>query len=253
MRRPAAAGTGNAGERMADVTSGRYGAAVSPRSDPPVVVVVGAGPGLGRAVADRFGREGFRLVLVARRGERLRRVVGGLTRAGLSATGVEADAADPKALTGAMKEIADRHGAPQALIYNAGGGLAGRPSVLDLSTLEDAFAVNVTGLVAATQAVLPAMREHGRGTIIATGSGIALDPRPEETAAAVGKAAARALVLALAKEVEPLGVHVATVTILGAVAPHTPFDPKNIAETFWTLHSEPSGAWTTEVLYTGRP
>jgi hypothetical protein len=43
------------------------------------------------------------------------------------------------------------------------------------------------------------------------------------------------------------------VTILGAVAPHTPFDPKNIAETYWALHTEPSGAWTTEVLYTGRP
>jgi short-subunit dehydrogenase len=101
--------------------------------------------------------------------------------------------------------------------------------------------------------VLPAMREHGRGTILATGSWVALDPRPEETARAVGKAAARALLAALAKEVESDGVHVALVTVMGPVAAGTAFNPASIAEAFWTLHTEPSGAWRAEVLFGGRP
>lgn len=238
---------------MLDDAPRRDGVAMSPRSGRPLAIVVGAGPRIGRAVAERFGREGFRLALVARRGERLRRVAAALGRAGVEAVAAEADAGDPKALRFTLDELIGVHGEPQVLVYNAAADPAGRPSTLDLTTLTDAFAVNVGGLLTSAQTVLPAMREHGRGTIIATGAGVALDPRPEETATAVGKAAARALLLALAKEVEFDGVHVALVTVLGSVAHGTAFNPASIADAFWTLHTEPSGAWRTEVLFSGRP
>jgi short-subunit dehydrogenase len=238
---------------MLDDAPRRDGVAMSPRAGSPLAIVIGAGPGIGRAVAERFGREGFRLALLARRGERLRRLTAALGRAGVPAVAAEADAGDPKALRCALDELTGVHGDPQVLVYNAAADPAGRPSTLDLTTLTDAFAVNVGGLLTSAQTVLPAMREHGRGTIIATGAGAALDPRPEETATAVGKAAARALLLALAKEVEFDGVHVALVTVLGSVAPGTAFTPAGIADAFWTLHTEPSGAWRTEVLFGGRP
>jgi short-subunit dehydrogenase len=217
------------------------------------VIVVGAGPRIGRAVAERFGREGFRLALVARRGDRLRRVTTALGRVGVNAVFAEADAGDPKDLRATLEDLIAQHGDPQVLVYNAAAGPAGRPSTLDLNTLNDALSVNLGGLLTSAHTVLPAMREHGRGTIIATGAGVALDPRPEETATAVGKAAARALLLALAKEVESDGVHVAVVTVMGNVAPGTAFNPGSIAEAFWTVHTEASGAWRTEVLFSGRP
>jgi short-subunit dehydrogenase len=223
------------------------------RPPDPLAVVVGAGPGLGRAVAERFGREGYRVALLARRGDRLRRVAAGLGRAGVQAVHAEADAGDPKQLRIALEGLAAEHGDPQVLIYNAAAGPAGRPSTLDLTVLSDSLLVNVSGLLTAAQTVLPAMREHGHGTILATGSHAALDPRPEETAAAVGKAGARALLHALAKEAESDGIHVAVVTIMGPIAPGTAFTPANIADTFWALHIEPSGAWSTEVMYSGRP
>lgn len=226
---------------------------MSPRVSEPLAIVVGAGPRIGRAVAERFGREGFRLGLVARRGDRLRRVTTALGRVGVNAVFAEADAGDPKDLRAALDDLIAEHGDPQVLIYNAAAGPAGRPSTLDLNTLTDALSVNLGGLLTSAHTVLPAMREHGRGTIIATGAGVALDPRPEETATAVGKAAARALLLALAKEVESDGVHVAVVTVMGNVAPGTAFNPGSIAEAFWTVHTEPSGAWRTEVLFSGRP
>jgi short-subunit dehydrogenase len=226
---------------------------MSPRSVEPLAIVVGAGPRIGRAVAERFGREGFRLALVARRGDRLRRVTTALGRAGVTAVAAEADAGDPKSLRACLEELIEEHGDPQVLIYNAAASPAGRPSTMDLGVLNDSLCVNLGGVLAAAQTVLPTMREHGRGTIIATGAGAALDPRPEETATAVGKAAARALLLALAKEVEFDGVHVAVVTVLGSVAPGTAFNPGSIAEAFWTLHVEPSGAWRSEVLFSGRP
>jgi short-subunit dehydrogenase len=238
---------------MLDDAPGRKGVAMSPRAGEPLAIVVGAGPRVGRAIAERFGREGFRLALLARRGERLRRVAAALGRAGVPAAFTEADAGDPKGLRAALEQLIDEHGDPQVLVYNAAADHAGRPSTLDLATLGDAFGVHVAGLLTAAQTVLPAMRDHGRGTIIATGAGVALDPRPEETTTAVGKAAARALVLALAKEVEFDGVHVAVVTVMGSVAHGTAFNPASIAEAFWTLHIEPSGAWRTEVLFSGRP
>jgi short-subunit dehydrogenase len=238
---------------MLDDAPRRDGVAMSARTGTPLAIVIGAGPRIGRAVAERFGQEGFRLALIARRGERLRRVATALGRAGVPAVSAEADAGDPKALRSALEELIGEHGDPQVLVYNAAADPAGRPSTLDLGTLGDALSVHVGGLLTSTQTVLPAMREHGRGTIIATGAGVALDPRPEETATAVGKAAARALLLALAKEVEFDGVHVALVTVMGSVAHGTAFNPASIAEAFWTLHTEPSGAWRTEVLFSGRP
>ena len=218
----------------------------------PLAVVVGVGPGIGRAVADRFGREGFRVALLSRQAERLRRLTDDLARRGYDVTSVETDAADPESLRSALRSVIGRHGDPEVLVYNAAGGAAGRPSLLSPQALDVAFAVNVIGPLVAVQAVLPQMREHGRGTVLVTGAGWALDPRPENAASAIAKAAQRALVLALAKEVEPLGVHVATVTVMGDPLPGTPFDPTAIANAFWELHLEPSGTWSTEMIFTGR-
>jgi hypothetical protein len=63
----------------------------------------------------------------------------------------------------------------------------------------------------------------------------------------------RALTQLLAKEYEPSGSHVATVTICGTVAPGTAFDPDEIAERYWRLHTEPIGAWEREVVSEGGP
>ena len=75
---------------------------------------------------------------------------------------------------------------------------------------------------------------------------------PEVTSLSLGKAGVRALAALLARAYEPAGVHVATVTVAGAVAPGSAFDPDEIAEEYWRLHAQPAGAWEREVLYPGR-
>ena len=57
----------------------------------------------------------------------------------------------------------------------------------------------------------------------------------------------RALAHLLANEYGPQGIHVATVTVGGAVAPGTAFDPDDIAEEYWRLHTQPEAAWELEV------
>jgi NADP-dependent 3-hydroxy acid dehydrogenase YdfG len=57
--------------------------------------------------------------------------------------------------------------------------------------------------------------------------------------------------LTAALEYGPSGVHVATVTVAGAVAPGSRFDPDRIAERYWRLHAQSPGAWEHEVVFTG--
>jgi NAD(P)-dependent dehydrogenase (short-subunit alcohol dehydrogenase family) len=61
----------------------------------------------------------------------------------------------------------------------------------------------------------------------------------------------RALAQLVARAYEPSAVHVATVTVAGAVAPGTALDSDEIAEQYWRLHTQPRGAWEREVLYSG--
>jgi hypothetical protein len=66
-----------------------------------------------------------------------------------------------------------------------------------------------------------------------------------------GKAALRALAIAIAPELAEAGIHLGTVTIDGSIKPGGPFDPALIAEEFWALHAEPQGSWTTERVFRG--
>ena len=95
------------------------------------------------------------------------------------------------------------------------------------------------------------MREAGRGTILLTGGGLALDPTGWLPAAslAVGKAGLRSLAQTLHKELAPEGIHVATVTIAGQIQPGTAFDPDLIADRFWHLHAQPVGHFDWESVF----
>ncbi|GAA1720527.1 SDR family NAD(P)-dependent oxidoreductase [Streptomyces yatensis] len=87
----------------------------------------------------------------------------------------------------------------------------------------DAWAVNVVGAATAAAHVLPTMAERGSGTFIVTGG--MPQPKPAYVSLSFGKAGVRTLVQLLDMEYGPSGVHVATVTVDGPVAPGTDFDP----------------------------
>ena len=214
-------------------------------------IVIGAGPGVGLAVARRFGREGFRLALVARRSEPLRALVDALRSEGFEAAGYAADAGNFDQLRYTLNEIVDRSGAPSVLVYNAASATQALPSVLDAARLQQDLAVNVTGALVAAQQVIAPMRSLGKGTILLTGGGLALQPYPPLAALAIGKAGIRNLTYSLGGELEPEGIHVATVTIAGYVQPGTPFDPDRIAEAYWQLHVQPRSEWMREIVYEG--
>lgn len=216
----------------------------------PLCAVVGFGPGVGAAVARRFAAGGFDVVGLARDPTKLARdPTKHAALAGPRITLKHADAADAASLAAALPA------GTAVLVYNAyrASFASPGPSALSPADLAADFAVNVTGALAAAQAVLPGMRAAGRGTILFTGGGLALDPTGWLSAAslAVGKAGLRSLAQTLHAELAPVGIHAGTVTVAGTVAQGTAFDPDRIAEAFWDLHADPAGAFRAELIFRG--
>jgi len=209
-------------------------------------IVVGAGPGIGLSVARRFAREGMPVTVIARSAATVEAAVAGV---GAGTLGLIADAADEAALRAALDTAVERHGVPAVLVYNAGHIRADRPGELSAAELLDTLAVNVVGAMTAGAHLAPRMGAAGGGTVVITGGMPVLDP--EVTSLSLGKAGVRAVTDLLAREFGPAGVHVATVTVGGAVAPGTAFDPDEIAERYWQLHLQPRAEWEREVMYSG--
>ena len=204
----------------------------------PGAVIIGAGPGIGQAVARRFAREGLPIALLARSERTMRNVPEALTRT--------ADVADEDGLRTALDELTAELGPPDAVVYNAAIIQPDGPGDLSARAHLDAWAVNVVGALTAAAHLAPIMAGRGGGSFIVTGG--MPEPKRDYVSLSLGKAGVRGLVELLDQEYGPSGVHVATVTVGGAVAPGTDFDPDAIAEHYWRLHAQPRDRWVREVL-----
>ena len=176
---PERAGTVN---RMAKTTTdGRGGP----------VLVIGAGPGVGAAVARRFGREGHPVGLVARNAERLARAADELSGKGIAADYAAADVRDPTAVRAAIDALEARLGAAEVLCVSPLPDVATIKPVAD-TTAEDlaaALELGVVGTAAAVGRVLGGMRAAGRGTLLFTTGSAALTPTPARAASGIVNAA----------------------------------------------------------------
>ena len=142
------------------------------------VVITGASSGFGRAAAKRFASEGYRLVLMARRLERLTDLASSLEEEAQCHV-VELDVRDSGAVSEAFATLPELFHQPDILINNAGLalGLSGADAV-ELDDWETMVDTNIKGLMYCTRACLPMMVEQGRGHVINMGSVAANWPYP---------------------------------------------------------------------------
>ncbi len=214
------------------------------------LLLVGAGPGLGLAVARRFAVGGYRVTLVARSTDGLARLVASLADTGAEIGSIEADASDPKGLGARMTELYREDGAPGVIIYNAVMGTPDQLLSSSVAHLQEAYTVDVVGAIVVAQVASPAMKVAGFGTIIVTGGGFADYPIPALATISLGKAALRSAATMLGADLEPDGIRVATLTITGQIVAGTSFDPERIAERYWeVVHTDDS--WQAEFRFTG--
>ena len=224
----------------------------APAVDPLHLLVIGAGPGLGGAVARRFVRGGYRVTLLARSADRLAELASDAAGPATAVDPVDpvdtvaADAGNPDGLRATLTSLYARSGAPGVLVYNA--ALLAPDSLLDSDAahLQRAYDVDVVGAVVATQVAAPPMRAAGAGTILFTGG----EPARALATLSLGKAALRSAASILCADLADDGIRVASITIAGAVAPGTPFSPDRIADRYWTIvHAD--GDWHSEFRVDG--
>lgn len=215
----------------------------------PTIALIGAGPGMGAAIARRFGREGFHVLAFARKPATLQPLALSLRGQGILCDIAALDAADPQTVQRLLGALAEGHYL-SVLAYNAAGVLpAGVPSKVNIGEAEAALRVSCLSALAAAQAVLPKMRERGNGTLLFTGGGYALEPAAAMSVLALGKAALRNLAFSLHEELKPQQLHAATVTICGAVQPAGsggPLAADAIAEHYWQLYLQKPEAFERE-------
>jgi NADP-dependent 3-hydroxy acid dehydrogenase YdfG len=132
-----------------------------------VVIVTGASSGIGEATARLLYEAGALPVLAARRKDR----IAALSEELGGALAVETDVTDHHAVVRLAIATVDRHGRIDGLVNNAGASLHGPLDRLDPAALSAAFELNVVGVLAATQAVLPVMRAQRSGRIVNVSSG----------------------------------------------------------------------------------
>jgi NADP-dependent 3-hydroxy acid dehydrogenase YdfG len=214
-------------------------------------VIIGAGPGIGQSVARRFAREGMPVALIARNWSTVEAVAATITPVGTRTMALTADASDEVGLCGALDAVAEEFGLPDVVVYNVALLQADKAGEMSLRAHQDAFAVNVLGLLTAATHIAPQMAKRGSGTILVTGGMPA--PHPEYASLSLGKAGVRTAVDLLAMQYEAEGVHLASVTVNGHVRRGSAFDPDDIAECYWLLHTQPQQEWQRELVFNGTP
>ena len=213
-------------------------------------VIVGVGPGLGLALARTFAGAGHPVALLGRDAARLDRYVTDLDTPEQAARGYTADAAQPNQLRTAIQAAISDLGAPDVLIYNAAVLRPDTPTDGDDDGWAHALAVNVLGAKIAAETVHPALRD-GRGSLLFTGGGLALNPSAQYASLSIGKAALRAYVQTLHALLAGTGVHATSVTITGHIGGgDARFDPAVLAQAYLDLHHQPPGDWQHELLQT---
>jgi short-subunit dehydrogenase len=231
---------------MPDDAVGDSGSSIDDRH----LLLVGAGPGLGMAIARRFSSGGYRVTLVARSTDGLGDLAAGLADTGAQIDTVAADASVPESLRARVAELYHKHGAPGLIIYNAVMGAPDKLMTSSVEHLQTAYGVDVISAIVVAQVAAPVMRAGGAGTIIVTGGGFADHPIPALATISLGKAALRSAATMLGADLGPDGIRVATLTIAGQIVAGTAFDPQNIAQRYWdVVHSD--GPWQSEFRFTG--
>jgi NAD(P)-dependent dehydrogenase (short-subunit alcohol dehydrogenase family) len=189
------------------------------------IIVIGFGPGISSAVAEKFGAEEFSVGLVARNAERLAAGVAALKAKGISAAAFAGDASDPASIRAAIAKARAAFGGITALHWNAYSGAdAGDLIATDPAAVGHVFDVAVVGLLAAVQEVLPDLKNSKGAILVTNGAFGENSPQMDEFAinlksmgVALANAAKYKLVGMLAQRLKGDGVYVGEVMVAGMI------------------------------------
>ena len=216
------------------------------------VLIAGSGSGLSASLARLFAHEGFKVALAARNAGKLAPLC--------SATGAAAfacDVSDPGQVSRLFKDVEAAIGAPDVVIFNASARARGPLISLDAGEVEKALRISAFGGFLVAQEAARRMVPNGHGAILFTGASASVKGYAQSAPFAMGKFALRGLAQSMARELAPLGIHVAHFIIDGGIrnpgraeAPDNPdslLDPDAIAASYLHVLRQSRSAWTWEM------
>ena len=212
------------------------------------IYVVGAGKGLGNAVARKFGEDGFRVVLMSRNAEHLAGYQREMQSEGVKVTTQVVDTANQAALAAVMQQAVQAYGVPDVLFYNVGitAADADVSDGINAKVMEQRYQVDVLGAYTCIQQILGEEFSKKQGAILITGGGLSMYPNAAYLPLSMDKAALRAMVLALHPIYKEQNVFIGSVQVCDTIGGSEKYMPKKIAEQFRKLYQESTDA---EIIY----
>lgn len=215
-------------------------------------LIVGSGSGLSASLARLFASEGFKVALAARNTNKLAPLC--------ESTGAAAftcDATDAGQVAQLFHDVERKMGEPDVVVYNASARSRGPFVSLVASEVEQAIRVSAFGGFLVAQEAAKRMVPKGHGAILFTGASASVKGYAQSAPFAMGKFALRGLAQSLARELAPLGIHVAHFIIDGGIRnpgraeppenPDSMLDPDAIAANYLHVLRQPRSAWTWEM------
>ncbi|WP_032378639.1 SDR family NAD(P)-dependent oxidoreductase [Rhodococcoides fascians] len=207
------------------------------------IAIVGAGAGLGAAVARKFGAQGFSVGLISRNQSRVDALADQLVADGVSAKGFAADVRDPASIAAALEQVTETLGPIEVLQYSPLPQKDFMRPVLETTPADMVGPVefSIYGPIAAVHQVLPGMRFLGKnkGTILFVNGGSAVKPGRTVTGTSIAFAGQAAYAQLLNEELAAEGIQVSQLIIGGAIDGKDPKkSPEALAEQLWSLHTE---------------
>ena len=215
----------------------------------PVIVVVGAGPGVSGSVARRFAEEGYDVGLLGQDQQVLDDLVPDLESRGAAVGHAVVDITDEQAARDAVRRMGEHTGRIDVLHFNPSAFREKDPLSLTVAELLEDVALGVGALLTVVQAARPFMSAGGR--ISVTGSMAADDPWEGAASLGVQKAGVRNLVHSLDKTLAADGIRAVSVTVRGTLGREGAFTPDKVAQALWDAVTADETDWRSEVPYSG--
>ncbi|AZG45383.1 SDR family oxidoreductase [Gordonia insulae] len=215
----------------------------------PVIVVVGAGPGVSGSVARRFAAKGYDVGLLGTDADRLAELDRQVADHGAQTLAEVLDVTDVAAATSEIRSMGQWWNRIDVLHFNPSAFREKDPLELTVEELLEDVALGVGGLLTAVQAARQFMSAGGRVTV--TGSMAADKPWNRAASLGVQKAGIRNLVRSIDTTLAPEGIRAVSVTVQGSLGEDGPFTPDRVAEAIWDAAHQDEASWSSEVAYHG--
>ncbi|MCD7892634.1 MAG: SDR family NAD(P)-dependent oxidoreductase [Erysipelotrichaceae bacterium] len=204
------------------------------------IFVVGAGKGLGNAVARKFGANDFRLVLMSRSAEHLAEYQKDMQGEGLEVETQVVDTSNQLLLAETMQQAIKTYGVPNVLFYNVGITIADEGVAGGITTelMMQRYNAEVLGAYTCIKQLLGEEFSDKQGTILITGGGLAMYPSAAYLPLSMHKAALRAMVQALHPVCKEQNVFLGTVQVCNTIGASEKYMPEKIAEEFWKMYQD---------------